>query len=209
MFDIAKICDECSQKIGQELNYDKNKIAVVNYGLFAFIQMLISILLVAIFGMIFGVLIESLIISFTISILRKYSGGAHASSPGKCAVMGVILSVGMGLVINNINIKFEYVVLLGLIVFILSYYLVYKLAPVDSIAKPIKNRQKIKSLKRGSILILTFYFIIVIFNLLWYLKSGEIRVLIYSLCMYIGLLWQVFSLTQSGHKILSKIDALF
>lgn len=209
MFDIAKICDECSQKIGQELNYDKNKIAVVNYGLFAFIQMLISILLVAIFGMIFGVLIESLIISFTISILRKYSGGAHASSPGKCAAMGVIVSVGMSVLINNINIKFEYVVLLGLIVFILSYYLVYKLAPVDSIAKPIKNRQKIKRLKRGSILILTFYFIIVIFNLLWYLKSGEIRVLIYSLCMYIGLLWQVFSLTQSGHKILSKIDALF
>ena len=45
----------------------------------------------------------------------------------------------MGLISKHINVSFSLVILIGSIIFIWSYYIVYKLAPVDSIAKPIKK----------------------------------------------------------------------
>ena len=33
--------------------------------------------------------------------------------------------------------------------------------------------------------------------------------LIYSLCIYVGVLWQVFTLTKAGHVIVKIIDSLF
>lgn len=206
MFKIENVCEKISEYIAQQLNFDNEKKSVINYGMFAFIQMGICIALVIIFGVIFNVTIEALIISFTVSILRKSSGGVHANSPERCAVVGTVTSVGMALMAKNINTSVSLVILFGIMVFIWSYHIVYKLAPVDSIAKPIKNIEKRKRLRKSSILILSIYLIIVIINILSYLVIDKFVLLTYSLCIYMGLLWQVFSLTKSGHLILGKLN---
>lgn len=205
MFKIENICKKISDYIAQELNFDDDKKAVINYGIFAFIQIGICIALVIIFGFIFNVAIEALIISFTISILRKSSGGVHASSPERCAIIGTVSSVGMALICKYMNVSLGFVMLIGSIIFIWSYYIVYKLAPVDSIAKPIKSIEKRKRLKKVSIKILSAYIIIIIINVLCYICFKNFNLLTYSLCIYMGLLWQIFSLTKSGHLILGKL----
>jgi accessory gene regulator B len=208
MIRIEGLCKKISNNIAQELNLDEDKRAVVNYGIFSFIQITICIGLVIIFGIVFGVVIEALIISFFSSILRKSSGGAHASSPERCAIIGTIVAVGMGLIAKHINISFSLVILIGSIVFIWSYFIVYKLAPVDSIAKPIKKINKRKRLRKGSIMILNVYLIIVIVEVISYYFMSNSNVLVYSLCIYMGLLWQVFSLTKCGHLVIGKLDKL-
>jgi len=208
MFKIENICEKISGYIAQELNLDDDKKSVINYGIFAFIQMVICIALVIIFGFIFNVIIEALIISFTISILRKSSGGVHASSPERCAVIGTVSSVSMALISKYINVSFSFAILVGIIIFICSYYIVYKLAPVDSIAKPIKSIEKRKRLKKSSITILSVYLTVVVINILCYLVMKNFSLLRYLLCIYMGLLWQIFSLTKSGHLILGKLDNL-
>lgn len=205
MFKIEKICEKVSSYIAQKLNFDEDKKSVINYGIFAFIQMGICIVLVIIFAFIFNVTIEALIISFTISILRKSSGGVHASSPERCAVIGTVSSVGMALMCKHINVSLSFVMLIGSIIFIWSYYIVYKLAPVDSIAKPIKSIEKRKRLKKVSIKTLSAYLIIIIINIICYICLKNFNLLTYSLCIYMGLLWQIFSLTKSGHLILGKL----
>ena len=204
MFKIQNICEKISSNIAQELSLDDDKKSVINYGIFAFIQMMICIVLVIIFGTVFNVVIEALIISFTISILRKSSGGVHASCPGRCAIIGTIASVGMGLISKHINVSFSLVILIGSIIFIWSYYIVYKLAPVDSIAKPIKSIKKRNRLKKSSMVILSVYLIIVIINNLYFYFMKNSTVLVYSLCIYMGLLWQVFSLTKYGYLVMGK-----
>ncbi len=194
MLKIEYICEKISNYIAEELNFDDDKKSVINYGIFAFIQMGICIVLVAIFGVLFNVTIEALIVSFTISILRKSSGGVHASSPERCAIIGTVASVGMALIAKSINTNFSFVILFGIIVFVWSYYILYKLAPVDSIAKPIKNIEKRKRLRKSSIITLSVYLIIVIINILSYLAINNFVLLTYSLCIYMGLLWQIFSL---------------
>ncbi|MBN1041697.1 MULTISPECIES: accessory gene regulator B family protein [Clostridium] len=206
MFKVEGICKKISDYIAEELNFDDDKKSVINYGIFAFIQMGICIVLVAIFGVLFNVTIEALIVSFTISILRKSSGGMHASSPERCAIIGTVASVGMALIAKSINTNFSFVILFGIIVFVWSYYILYKLAPVDSIVKPIKNIEKRKRLRKSSIITLSVYLIIVIINILSYLSINNFVLLTYSLCIYMGLLWQVFSLTKSGHLILGKLN---
>lgn len=205
MFKIENICEKTSSYIAQELNFDDDKKSVINYGIFAFIQMGICIALVIIFGFIFNVTIEALIVSFTISILRKSSGGVHAQSPERCAIIGTVSSVSMALISKYINVSVSFIMLIGSIIFIWSYYTVYKLAPVDSIAKPIKNIEKRRRFKKISIKILTIYLIIIIINILGYLFLKSSSLLTYSLCIYMGLLWQIFSLTKSGHLILGKL----
>lgn len=208
MIRIEQICEKISNNISNELNFDNDKKAVINYGLFAFIQMGICLILVMIFGAFFNVFFEALIISFSSSILRKSSGGVHASSPMKCAIIGTISSVGMALISRYVKINFSINVLIGFVTFIWSYYILYKLAPVDCITKPIKNIEKRKKLKNNSIMILSIYLIIILTLFTFYSFVKNPNLLVFCLCIYMGILWQVFSLTQNGHLFILKIDKL-
>jgi Membrane protein putatively involved in post-translational modification of the autoinducing quorum-sensing peptide len=205
MFRIEKLCNKISNNIAKELNLDDDKKSIINYGLFAFVQTGICIALVLIVGFIFNVIIESLIISFTISILRKSSGGAHARSAEACAIIGTILSVGLGILAKHLNISISFILLMGSVIFIWSYYIIYKFAPVDSIEKPIININKIKKLKRISLIIISIYLVIVLLNISYFFLTLNAITLEYVLCIYLGILWQVFSLTKYGHFILKKL----
>ena len=79
---------------------------------------------------------------------------------------------------------------------------------MDSPNKPIKKQEKIKRLKRGSIIILSIYMIIVAINLSMFYIYKFNSLLVYCSCIYIGILWQVFTLTKYGHIIVNKIDFL-
>lgn len=206
MFKVENICKKISGFIAKELNLDNEKQSVINYGIFAFIQMGICIALVIIFGFIFNVAVESLIVSFTISILRKNSGGSHAASPEKCAIIGTIISIGMGLIAKNIDISINVLIFIGIILFLWSYYTIHKLVPADTIAKPIKSIEKRKRLKKNSIIIVSVYLIIVMMSLLYFCIMKNSIVLIYSLCIYMGLSWQIFSITKYGYLVMEKLN---
>ena len=60
-----------------------------------------------------------------------------------------------------VNLKL--IIILGVVIFIWSYYIIYKLAPVDSASKPIVKEEKRKRMKKGSIILLSVYLIITVF----------------------------------------------
>ena len=206
---LELICKNISNNLKNQLNLDEDKASIIEYGLFAFFHMGVSILLVAIIGTIFNVMIEALIISFVVAILRKFSGGAHASTAFNCAILGVLVSVIPAYITKNISFNSNYIIFIGILLYVISLIIIYKLAPVDSPNKPIKKEEKIKSLKKESIIILSIYMIIVVFNVIaYYIGKNEI-LLLYSACIYIGLLWQVFTLTKCGHILVNIIDSVF
>lgn len=204
MLSVEKLCKMLSSFISKELDLDKDKEAVVNYGIFSLIQIFMSIGLVVVFGLIFGVLIEALIASFTGSILRKSSGGVHADSPGKCTVIGTVMCIGIGLISKKIDISISLMILIEICIFIWSYIIIFKYAPIDSLTKPIKKEEKRMKLKKASIVILTIYLIIITLNTILFHLSGEKKYIVYSLCMCFSIVWQVFSLTKSAHYLFSK-----
>ena len=206
---MEKLSNNIANKVASELSLDNDNKEVIAYGAFAIMQMSLSIILVFLFGLLFHVAFEALIISFTGSILRKYSGGVHASSPGICNFIGIVVSVGQAIVISFLVssvINLKLLIILGAVIFIWSYYIIYKLAPIDSIAKPIVKEAKKKRMKKGSIILLSVYLAITVFLMILYLSSGERKLLLYALCLYLGILWQAFTLTTSGHLLVSKTD---
>lgn len=191
-----------------ELNFDEDKRSIIEYGIFSFLHISISILVVAIIGYFLKIIVEALIISFIISILRKFSGGAHASTSINCEVLGVLIAIVPAYIIKNIGLNSNYIIILGSLVYIISFIIIYKLAPVDSPNKPIKKKEKIKRLKRGSIIILFIYMILVVISISIYYFKGINSFLVYTYCIYIGILWQVFTLTKYGHIVVNKVDSL-
>jgi accessory gene regulator B len=196
-------------KLALELGFDDDRRDVMAYGAFALIQMFISIGLVMIFGLVFDVVAEALIISFTASVLRKYSGGVHASSPNTCTLLGVIVCVGFGLLIKLgfapvIDVKAF--LMAGALGFVWSFCMISRLAPVDTPNKPIKSEEKRKRMKKGSYKVMGIYLLIILINLFFYVFLSSEAFLVYSMCIAFGVFWQVFTLTGSGHKLIEKVD---
>ncbi len=202
------IQDQLARKICDELDLGKEEYEVISYGAFAVFQISLCIISVAIFGLLFGVMLEALVVSFSTSILRQYSGGAHASRPGSCAVIGTIVSVGLALFIQYIGnlMNFNAILLVEMILFLLAFYIINKYAPVDSQAKPIKTEAKRKKMRKRSFIIVTSYLAISAVFLYFYQVTKDSRFTILALDISGGVLFQIFSLTIIGRSVLAKID---
>lgn len=209
MFNIQTVCKTIAEKITVELKLEKDQRAVVEYGLFAIVQTTICILLAMVFGGLLGVLVETLIVAFAAVILRKYSGGVHSENPEYCAAVSTIVAVGGAFIISHISWDVFRVCLVGGIVFILAFGVVYRLAPVASEAKPIRREEKRKMLKKKSTFVLAVYLVISIAGVLGSLYEYNETWLIYITCIYAGTAWQAFTLTIAGHKLIAKVDGLF
>lgn len=206
---IQEKCEKLASYMEEELKLDSNQKAVIEYGLFAIMHTSLAILLSVILGGVCGVLIPTLLISFTAIILRRYSGGAHASNSEECTLIGLIIAVGGGMLLKHMDWHIERVVIIGVIIFAWAFYCVYQLAPVDNKAKPIRNAEKRIQLKRKSYFVVSVYLLVVMLLLVSYDDASDKNNLLYITCIYVGIGWQIFTLTAIGHLMIQKIDFFF
>ena len=152
MLDMEKASDYLAAKISVTLNFDKDFEEVLAYGAFAILQTFWSIILTLIFGIIFKVPLEAIVISFSAAILRKYSGGIHATTPNRCAVIATIIFVTIAVCISQL-IKLNIIasILYYCSSFFLAYYIVYTKAPKDTPNKPITDEAIKKHLRNNAI----------------------------------------------------------
>ncbi|MCT8978565.1 accessory gene regulator B family protein [Clostridium sp. CX1] len=211
MFLIEKISNNLAFKVASSLNLDKDKEEVIAYGAFNFIQTIWSIFMVMILGIIFKVPVKALIISFSISILRKYSGGAHSSSPNRCAIIGAITAVGLALFVEY-TYKFldlNWIIIISVFTFLFAYYNICKYAPVDSPAKPIVKEKSKQRMKKKSILTLNVLAVFMIIIVISQFTIENKYYLPVAMCICLGVLWQVLTLTPKGYLVLLNIDISF
>ncbi len=204
------VSNKLAQKISSELNFDEEKSKVVYYGIFAFLQVLASLALVTLFGLLFGVVTQALVASFASSILRQYSGGVHATRPSICLIVGTLATIAIAVTAHySIDaIAHEYLAAIPVILILVSYYLVIKLAPVDSPAKPIRTQTKRNKMKKLSLIVLSVYAAIIAALLIFYFTEEKIVCLEYAMCIGIAVGWQSFNLTIIGHRVLKKVDSV-
>jgi len=206
MYLLEKASNSFAEKIASELDYDQDKKEVIAYGTYALLQIVLSIVLVIAFGWIFGVWAEALTVSVAGAALRRYTGGAHASSPSICVVVGTVVCVGFGLVSKLpvfINVWVVGALVLG--VHLLAYGLIYRFAPVASPNKPIPEKRR-PEMKRGGLVLNTLYLAIcaVLIVIAQVTKAPTWQR--FSVCIALGALWQVFSITPYGGKWLGAVD---
>lgn len=207
---VEQASNRIAIKIASILNVNNDEKDIICYGAFCTLQTIISLFWIALFGSIFRVLPQSLLVVCTIAALRKYSGGQHATAPARCMMITTFISTSFGLVIKNIFVNFNIALILciGILCFAISFYLVFKFAPADTESKPISDKNMIYRLKRNSILIVCGVAVIDIVLMMFYFKYNSIMLLNLAVCIYMGVIWQSFTLTPIGYRSLYRIDLL-
>lgn len=205
MISADKISKTIGLYIEKELNFDKSKTDIIVYGLFAAIQMILSLMFTILFGIITDTLVESLIITFAIVLLRKYTGGVHLSTPNKCLIMGLLVTVIPAIIIKQNYMSINHISLnvITMGVLIIALINIIKYAPVDHGNKRIKKQEKRIRLKKSSLIILTMFSFCILIAMYVYNSFGNEHIKLYILCIIYGILWQVFTLTKVAAKIIS------
>lgn len=206
------LTEKMAVKVGNNaklfLNVNEEQEQIIIYGAICLFQIIFAFLWVMIVGLFFGVFYEALIFTIAVSIFRKYSGGAHASSSSRCIIIGTILAVAAGSLVDKIlyTLNISTVIILSMAFMIFAFITVLKNAPVDSIKKPITDIETREQFKRKSIFVIfVFSFIIIILFILCQRFSESYFIkLIESISL--GVLWQTVTLTKSGISFLNKVD---
>lgn len=207
---MEKLAKRLASKIAAALDYDAEREAVVAYGLIAIIQFLLTVAAIVLLGSLVHALAEALMLCFAAILLRKYSGGHHLSGAEICSafsvtycILGAVLSVT---VLRQIYNPVGMGICMALF-FPLAFYLVYRLAPVDSPGKPIRTDAKRTRMRKGSFRILAAGGLLSVGLLLGGSWADRCRSL--NIALLLGFGWQIFSLTRPGGRFIEIIDNLF
>lgn len=205
---IEELSNKIAYGISVSLELDSDEKDIIAYGAITLILIIWSIMWVVIFGALFGVLREALVFSFSSAILRKFSGGGHATSPNRCVIIGTTITTAYSVFINNIYKYFNSSMINFFILFLIAlcYLIIIKLAPRDTSTKPIVQLDMRERLKTLSLIIMIIYSIIIFIILLLNIKYNNDILLKYVECICGGIIFQCFTLTDFGVNSIKNID---
>lgn len=165
------ISNRLTEVITNDLDFPEEKKEIIAYAIETVLLFILGLLLIMFFGYAFNTFMPVVIAAIFGGSLRRVSGGAHFNTPLKCLAFGTIIYTLIGVLAKNLvnyNFNNKYIFIL---ILILSFLLVYFLAPVDSEAKPIHSRSLKLKLRICSIvliivtLLITFFVDNELFNL--------------------------------------------
>lgn len=210
MYLTEKLAVSLGKKTKVLLNLDEDSEKIIVYGAINILQTTFSILWIVIVGFILRVLYEALIFSTAASILRKYSGGVHASSPNRCIIIGTALSSAAGLIVDKFSHNISLINTTAMSIFFItaSFIIVILKAPVDNIRKPITDLNMKKRFKKNSIITLIVFSIVIAILSTLYETTPRLYYLKIIHSIILGVLWQSFTLTKMGITIFEKVDSI-
>ncbi|MEW5899033.1 MAG: accessory gene regulator B family protein [Bacillota bacterium] len=156
-------------------------------------------------GFLLGVLPGTTVCLATVAAFRLFAGGAHASSPWRCALVTILIFPALALLAATLSpLKQQYVDFLAVVAIFTGLVLIVLRAPVDSPSAPVISPVRRKRLKYLSILVLFIVAAIVIYlrNSAW-AYAPEIR-----LCFILSVLWVSLILSGAGHRLMTLIDSI-
>ncbi len=196
-----------AKEISQSLQYDTEKEAVIAYGLLGILQLITNIGLTLLLGFIFGVPGQAILLSFSVSLLRRFSGGAHSSSLNLCTIVGLVYSIAFARLSVTLTHQFHQTWMpigVGVVSFAIAWITIVQRAPVDHPNKPIRSIPKKQRMRRGSFAVMAFYTAMYLFLVIIGCDRLTFRSFGYSLVF--GVLWQTFTMTPLGQLLLSNLD---
>lgn len=206
---IEKISYNISNKIGEKANKSKEEIQVMNYGLFIWVHTILAYIATILVGIIIGKTIEVLLISIVASSLKKFSGGAHATSPNRCLIIGIITTLIFTYIYVFLN-KYcgdNYIYIFSIVSIILCYYIFYKKAPVGTKNKPLKKEETRNKLRKKLFNRLNVFIVIIILLLIVRLtKISNYDIAMFVYCIELGIILQTIAITKLGEIIILKLD---
>jgi accessory gene regulator B len=173
---------------------------VLRYGLQVVVYALTGLLSMGLAGWLVGALPTALAAALSAGALRLFSGGAHSRSPLTCNLVGAAMAslLGKAAKVAAPLLATPILLLMLLAGFIPAALAVWRLAPVNSPAKPITSfvrRRKLRWLSLAALLTLTVGQLVLVPR--WPALAVAVG---------IGTWWQTFTLTWAGHRFATMLD---
>lgn len=196
---VEKFISQQSHRLAREAGLNPNQEQVIKYSISILSTTFFGYIAIGVIGALNGFFVPSLVAVFSTSFLRMFSGGAHASTPLRCVMIGAGIFPALGWVSSLIPSSWI-PVLLGLTV-LAGSVLLGLFAPADTPAKPIESKLQRKRLK-----IISFSLLYLWGFLIWLLTSWEGSRVDLINSSILGVIWQVFSITPLGYKTLGLLE---
>lgn len=205
---MEKLARKIARNSAVSLGYDAEREAVMAYGLIAIIQIVVTVGLALAFGLLVGAPLEALIVCFSVSILRRYSGGAHAQDAEFCTAISVVYCTLAAVVSTMLAAWYQPVAMAIaiLLVYGATWWIAYRYVPVDSPNKPITSEKKIRRMRKYSFALILAYLIVQAAFFGIGLQAKLFRSL--GISLLLGLSWQALTLTPLGAILLNKLNDL-
>lgn len=204
---VERLINDIAVLLERELDLTGESKEIAVYGLYIFFSTCAGIISIAVTGWLLGVLGLSLVVVLTASGLRVMSGGAHSQCLRNCTLLGVILAPAMALGAKHIHGYLIPPAMLALVMAVgfISIWSIYRYAPADTPNKPIISESFKARLRRLSLLYTLAWSLLmtIMVSGLWIAPRYDI-----VLASTLGILWQSFSLTPMGYKLVAAVDAL-
>lgn len=190
-----------SQKTGLPPEQESVLTYVIEVLALSFLNVFCTLLL----GALLGVLPGTAACLVTAVLFRHSAGGAHASSPWRCAAVTIVVFPLLALLGSYFSRSGQgFVDVLSAGAFLAGMAAMILLAPVDSPAAPIISPLRKKKLK---IISIAFVVLVTVMALLLRESRWQHAGMIQS-CTALTLMWVSFMLTGWGHKFVSIIDGI-
>lgn len=175
---------------------------LLRYGLQVVVYSVAGLASIGLAGWLVAALPTTLAAALAAGALRLFSGGAHSRSPLTCNLLGAAVAalVGKAAVVAASLVSLTTLFVVVLAAFAPTVATVWRLAPVDSPAKPIASPERRRKLRRLSLVALLT------------LAVGQLALLPWrpalALALGCGIWWQAFTLTRAGHRFATILDNL-
>lgn len=148
---IVKLSSKITELlINRDVISSENK-ELYDYGFFILLSQILYFIIALIFGIIFNVLLQSVVFYIAFQFIRKYAGGYHASTEGRCEIMST-LSILACIVMIWLSRSYNFSLLLFCISLV-AVLVIALLCPLDTPEKPLSNKE-LKYFRKISWLIL-------------------------------------------------------
>lgn len=148
---IGKLSSKISDLLIRKSVIDSEDQELYVYGFFILLSQILYFIIAVIFGIIFNVLLQSVVFYIAFQFIRKYAGGYHASTEGRCEIMSA-LSILACIVMIWLSRSYDFSLLLFCISLV-AVLVIAVLCPLDTPEKPLSNKE-LKYFRKISWLIL-------------------------------------------------------
>jgi accessory gene regulator B len=217
---IQKLIAVQASWLAKKLDYGKSEEEILNYSLNLVFTIILGYGLLTIAAGLLGVLPTALAAAVSASVLRSFSGGAHASRISRCVVLGAVIFSAIGWLAavgipgleesaysDIMSLKARVFIIM---IIVIGTGIIYFFAPAPAPSKPKQTHLQEVVMISCSLVLLWWWGATVwlINSMQWGIKHQEVL-----LASQLGIVWQLFSLTPWGFGLLRVgekfIDFLF
>lgn len=152
-----KVVNRLLISLNNTYNYDNDTLDRVKYGLETLYISITKFFVLLVTALVLQTTIETILTILFVNGIRSYAYGLHAKKSWHCYVSSMLVFIFLPLYFKNVSFTFIQKIYICIICFV-GYSL---FAPADTHKRPLINKQHRSKLKTNTLLVCSFYIIII------------------------------------------------